>query len=95
VHAELVGARCGLALDREALGPVAGGDVCVQLAARLELGVAEEGVVSERIPDVEIDVVGIGFPVQGQYRAKRVDGVVASSRELFASSWMIASREPP
>jgi hypothetical protein len=54
------------AVDGEALGAVAGGDVGVQLAARRQGAAAVEGVAAAGVADVEVDVVGVGLPVEDE-----------------------------
>jgi hypothetical protein len=58
----------------EALGAVAGGDVGVELSARREGALREERVAALRVGDVEVDVVGVGLPVEDEAQRGRVLG---------------------
>ena len=61
--------------DGEALGAVAGGDVGVELAAARELLARVVRVTAAGVPDVEVDVVGVGLPVQDEpKRRRRLEG---------------------
>src|SRR6185312_8006531 len=65
---QVVGRRAprGRTADREALGAVAGRDVGVELAAGIQARLTVEGVPAARVVNVEVDVVGVGLPVEDE-----------------------------
>jgi hypothetical protein len=66
VRLQAVREGVGRALDREALGTIAGGHVLVELATRGQLLVREEGVAALAVADVEVHVVRVGLPVEDE-----------------------------
>jgi hypothetical protein len=70
VHAQAIGVTGGVALDCEALRPIAGGDVAVERSATGEGGFSVECMCSGSVVDVQVDIVRIGFPGQPRPRPR-------------------------
>src|SRR6185312_15315509 len=77
---------------REALGAIARGHVGEQLAAGWQGFRVVEGMPAGVVPDVEIDVVGVGFPGEGEAQRRLGFKVRLMSLEavghLLAAGWL-------